>query len=96
MGSGFSVPGMVFSLPEVLFSGIWVFSSRVSCSFWCFQFPPPGVCGSCCGVFRYHVGVLGYHVGVCSRGWWTGVAVAAAWVFWVPALVFVVPAGVFN
>ena len=74
LGSGFSVPGMVFSLPECLFSGIWVFSSRgVSCSCWCFQFPPPGVCGSCCGVFRYHVGVLGSHVGVCtSRGWWTG------------------------
>ena len=69
LGSGFSVPGMVFSL-------------GVSCSCWCFQFPPPGVCGSCCGVFRYHVGVLGSHVGVCtSRGWWTGVAVAAAWVF---------------
>ena len=57
-GSGFSVPGMVFSLPEVLFSRIWVFSSHgVSCSRWCFQFPPPWVCGSHCGVFRYHVGV---------------------------------------
>ena len=57
-GSGFSVPGMVFSLPEVLFSRIWVFSSHgVSCSRWCFQFPPPWVCGSHSGVFRYHVGV---------------------------------------
>ena len=57
-GSGFSVPGMVFSLPEVLFSRIWVFSSHgVSSSRWCFQFPSPWVCGSHCGVFRYHVGV---------------------------------------
>ena len=57
-GSGFSVPGMVLSLPEALFSRIWVFSSHcVSCSRWCFQFPPPWVCGSHSGVFRYHVGV---------------------------------------
>ena len=98
-GSGFSVPGMVFSLPEVLFSRIWFFSSRgVSCSRWCFQFPPPWVCGSRNGVFSYLVGVLGSHIGVCSsRGcfWFPGsaggldrVAVAAAWVFWVPAGVF--------
>ena len=66
-GSGFSVPGMVFSLPEVLFSRIWVFSSRgVSCSRWCYQFPPPWVCGSRNGVFSYLVGVLGCHIGVCS------------------------------
>ena len=90
---------MVFSLPEVLFSRIWVFSSRgVSCSRWCFQFPPPGVCGSRNGVFSYLVGVLGSHIGVCSSCgcfWFPGsaggldrVAVAAASVFWVPAGVF--------
>ena len=63
-----------------------------------FSVPPPWVCGSRHGVFSYLVGVLGSHIGVCSSCgcfWFPGsaggldrVAVAAAWVFWVPAGVF--------